>query len=185
MIKDSVIKIIPKPKAQVSSKVNFLVLVSGILLVLCVGISLLLSYYLNPVWIQKRTELQNTLAGLNNQSDLELENDIVATAEKTNDFATLWVKHQFVSQIFNFLKTICHKRVMIKSVNVGLENNVTLVTFSAVTDHFKTLGEQLLSLRSNPKIVSLNASEISLGQEGVSFIVTMGLSDEVLKPPVQ
>ncbi|MCX6790575.1 MAG: hypothetical protein NTV62_00060 [Candidatus Gribaldobacteria bacterium] len=185
MINDSIIRIIPKSKARPSFKVNFLVFASGILLIFCAGVFLFLTYFLNPTWSHKKIELQNTLAGLDSQSNFDLKNSITATAEKISDFSALWTKHKSSSQIFDFLKTICHKRVKFESVNLGTENNITTLFLSATTDSFKTLGEQLLSLRSNPLILSLNVSEIALSEKGVSFGITMGLADTVLKSSVR
>jgi hypothetical protein len=183
MLQDpSIIKIIPKPKIKTPFKVNLMVILSVALFLISLGTFIFLNYYLNPSLDQKRISAEQELMALDTGDNFDLKNDLVQTVSKIGDFSFLWSKHYFTSRIFNFLKSVCLKKVQFTSVNLGFEAGRVMLSVEAKTDHFKTLGEQLLSLRENPAVHQLSASGISLSDSGVSFNLSMELADNVFIP---
>ncbi|MDD5146258.1 MAG: hypothetical protein PHN39_00695 [Candidatus Pacebacteria bacterium] len=180
MLQDpSIIKIIPKPKVETPFKVNLWVVLSAGLFLVSLGTFVFLNSYLNPSWDQKRISAEQELMTLDTGDNFDLKNDLVQTASKIGDFSSLWSKHYFASRVFDFLKSICLKKVRLKSVNLGFEAGRVTLSLDAQTDHFKTLGEQLLSLRENPAVRQLSASGVSLSDSGVSFNLSIELADNV------
>lgn len=98
------------------------------------------------------------------KNNTELSQRMVLVSRRLNDFSQLIKNHRLNSGIFVFLSAICHPRVQFTGLSI--DENGSRLTLGMKTENFKTLGEQLLVLKSNPQISNVNFSGLSIDREG-------------------
>jgi len=177
MPKEDLVKIIPKPKPKIPAYLNFLFWFFLILLIVLVGFYFFLENRISS-FEQKREELEKEIAPSQNQR--ELEEKITSFSKKMSDFPKLLENHKITSNLFNFLKAICHPKVQFTSLR--LDVGECQISLFGKTESFHTLGEQILILQKEKDIKGLEISNISFGQEGkVNFGLTFTFSKELIE----
>jgi len=83
---------------------------------------------------------------------------------RLNDFSQLLGEHRFNSNLFVFLGTICHRRAQFTGLAISDASNH--LTIGLKTENFKTLGEQLLILKSNPQVSNSKFSGLAIDKDG-------------------
>jgi len=127
---------------------------------------------------QKREALGKEIAP--SQSQIELEEKIASLSKKMSDFPELLENHKITSNLFNFLKAICHPKVQFTFLR--FDTKECQISLSGKTESFHTLGEQILILQGEKDIKGLQISNISLGEEGkVNFGLTFTFSKELIE----
>lgn len=178
MPKESLVKIIPRPREKPSRLVNFLFLFSLILI-----LSLLVSYWFLGTQTSslqsKKQDVRRKIEEIIGERR-RLKEDISEFQDKIGDFRELFQNHKFTSIFFDFLESSCHPKVQFTSLGLDTENSVANLT--GKTENFKTLGEQLLVFKGDKNIKGLKASNISLDRDGkVKFNLTFTFSSSLLK----
>ena len=83
--------------------------------------------------------------------------------------------------IFVFLSAICHPRAQFTGLSV--DENGSRLTLGLKTENFKTLGEQLLILKSNPQVSDVNFSGLSIDREGkIICSLSFNLDPKIIIP---
>jgi len=178
MPKESLVKIIPRPKEKPSRLVNFLFSFSLILILGLLGGYLFLGIQTSSLQ-DKKQELQREIEKIISERE-ELKEDILRSQDKIEDFKEVFQNHKFASRFFDFLESSCHAKVQFTSLNLGAESSVANLT--GKTENFKTLGEQLLVFKGDKNIKGLEVSNISLDQDGkVRFNLTFNFASSLLK----
>ncbi len=94
----------------------------------------------------------------------ELVQRMTLAFQRLNDFSQLLRQHLLNSNMFVFLSTICHPRVQFTSLAVS--ETSSHITLGMKTDNFKTLGEQLLVLKSIPQVNGPKFSGLAVDKDG-------------------
>lgn len=178
MPKESLVKIIPKPKPKIPGSVNFLFWFSLILLIFLGGTFFLLQRQISPLK-EKSEELEGEMAKTGTQAQKAQEKELSNISEKIKDFSDLFKEHKITSTLFDFLKSSCHPRVQFTSLNLNKDFSVNL---GAKTENFQTLGEQFLVFKENKNVGGLQLSNVFMDREGkVKFNLTFTLSSNFFK----
>ncbi|MCX6789831.1 MAG: hypothetical protein NTZ42_04485 [Candidatus Gribaldobacteria bacterium] len=105
------------------------------------------------------TETEQTI-----KNNAELSKRMALVSRRLNDFSQLLKSHRLNSGVFVFLSAICHPRVQFTGLSI--DENGTRLTLGMKTENFKTLGEQLLILKSNPQVSDVSFSGLSVDKDG-------------------
>lgn len=183
MPKDPQISIIPKPKSKAGLKVNL-----AIGLVSLLAIAALVCFF---ILREKVDDLERKSEAIGGEiSDLDRKiisgpgKKVEDVASQVTDFAIVFKGHKATSQVFDFLRSICHPYVQFFSFQ--LDPVIGRLSLNGKTENFKILGEQVLALLSNPKIKAVEVSGLGLdAKDGkVSFSLGMALADNVFSLPL-
>lgn len=179
-MKETSFKIIPRPKAKASVKNTVLVIFSLLVFLVPLATFLLFQQYLNPQMKNKQKSLETELMSLDNRDNQNLRNDIIKIANKIADFEFLTKQHKITSQLFSFISSTSHKRVQIMSLKLSVPN--MMFSCEALTDRFKTFGEQILILKNNSNVKGLSVKSASLGEKGINFGFDIDVADSLFAP---
>ena len=108
----------------------------------------------------------------------ELENNLLAKEKRINDFKGLLSKHKKVINVFNFLQEKTHPQASFSSFQLDSKGQISL---SGSTKSFENLGQQLLALKGESLLDDVTLSEVSMGQEGITFSLRLLLNPEIFK----
>ncbi len=115
------------------------------------------------------------------QSNAELSQRISLVSRRLNDFSQLLQNHRLNSGLFVFLSAICHPRAQFTSLSVG--DNGSHLTLGLKTENFKTLGEQLLILKSHPQISAVSFTGLSIDREGkITCSLGLNIDPKIITP---
>jgi len=115
------------------------------------------------------------------KNNTELSQRMVLVSRRLNDFSQLLKNHRLNSGIFAFLSAICHPRAQFTGLSI--DENGTRLTLGMKTENFKTLGEQLLILKSNPQISNVSFSGLSIDKEGkIICSLSFDIDSKIITP---
>ncbi len=160
MAADDLIKIIPKAKPKISKPLNFLFWFSLLLLVALGALSFFLQ--------NQNLDLETKLEGINKEIALsqiktDLEKELISSSQKIKDFSKILNLHKTPSKFFEFLKTNCHQKVELTALQLDNANCQAFLSGEAET--FEALGEQILILKNNENVESLQVTNVFLNRE--------------------
>lgn len=171
------IEIVPKPKIEKATWANVLLAIS-IVLLLALAISYFYFYRSSGKLSQDIQEKEKVLE--KTPSEKVLEEKLLLTEEKINNFGQLLSSHQKPLNIFNFLEEACHPDVWFSNFNFDTMKREA--TISGQAGSFIALGQQLLILKELENLKDINLSKISLGEEGeVDFALQLIFESQILK----
>ena len=108
------------------------------------------------------------------------EEELNPIEKKIDDFGELLQKHKIPLNIFNFLEKICLPTVWFSDFDFTSEDRRVIV--SGHTDTFVTLEQQILVLKQDPLVKSLNISGVSINEEGkVDFTFLLAFATQIFK----
>ncbi|MCH8741423.1 PilN domain-containing protein [Patescibacteria group bacterium] len=171
------IDIIPKPPEEEPIWLNILFYISiGFL------ISVILIYFLLG-HLQRNSEeilegIEISLQVAQTSEERELENSVLQYKRKIDDFAIIFSQHKTNSGVFPFFEEITHPEIQFSSFQLAKPS----VTLSGTAENFVALAQQLSIFQKNPKVSTVNLSQISSGEDGnVGFIFTLTLLPEIFE----
>jgi len=177
MGKESLIKIIPKPKPETPFYLNLLLWLSLALLIFLVGSFFFLKTKVSDLE-QRKVEIEKEFDY--SQEKKELEREVRKSSMLIKDFSNIFQKHITPSKFFEFLESVSHPKVQL--VSLQLDNKLFHVSLSGRTENFRTLGEQILALRQNKSINDLKVYNLFLDREGkVNFGLSFNFSEDLIK----
>lgn len=162
MAKNPAFSIIPKPKETEPAWVSavFWALL-GVLLLIAVPI--LIFQRQAAALGSQRVAIERERAEIA-QNNAQLQQRMILVFQRLNDFSQLLANHRLNSNVFVFLRTICHPRVQFTGFSI--DEKGSRLTLGVKTENFKTLGEQLLVLKSNPQVSDVVFSGLSIDKDG-------------------
>lgn len=111
-----------------------------------------------------------------------LEEKVLGAKEKIETFANLFDSYQKSTRLFELIGLVCHPQIFFFETRVEVENAKVILWGHA--DSFKSVREQILILENEPKIESLNLSQIKIAEEGgIDFEVSLSFKPEILREP--
>ena len=115
------------------------------------------------------------------QNNVGLNQRMALVFRRLNNFSQLLKNHRFNSNIFAFLSAICHSRVQFTGFSIDEKGD--RLNLGVKTENFKTLGEQLLILKSNPQVSGANFSGLSIDREGkIICSLSFNLDPKIITP---
>ena len=179
MMKVPAFSIIPKVKETEPTwvAVAFWSLISFLLLLF---VPILIFQHQTTVLAQKKAAVEAETEQII-KNNAELSQRMALVSRRLNDFSQLLKNHRLNSGIFIFLSAICHPRVQFTGLSI--DENGSRLTLGMKTENFKTLGEQLLILKSNPRISNVSFSGLSVDREGkIICSLNFDLDPKIITP---
>lgn len=176
-MKEKLLKIIPETKIETPRFVKVLFWASLILSIILIGSFFLLNNQISNLNIEKK-EIENQIGFSEEEAKLNQEMKLIS--EKINDFNVLVKDHTVSSNFLNFLQVYSHPKVQITSLQLDAENYKA--KFSAKTENFETLEEQILIFKQTNFIKNLEISDIKLSEGGeVNFSLSFDFLKQIIK----
>ncbi len=171
------IEIIPKTEKEKASYANvFFYFCVAAFLIFLVSYALLYLY-------QKK--LGKELSGIEKNlertaAEKTLEEEIIQEQKKIRDFGVLLQEHRFVAELFDFLEKFSHPKAWFSGLKMDSEKGTADI--SGEVDNFEGLGQQVLILKEQEFIKSLNLTKVSTSKEGkIKFDFRLTLDPEIFK----
>ena len=180
MEKDKLLEIIPKEKKKVPRWVNVTLLFSIILLLVVAGWFYLLKKQIANAQQRKALVEKNIEETKNKINGFVQKAEINTLADKIRRFSSILEEHKTVSKAIEFLKSKCHPNVHFTNLSVDSEKNTAEI--GATADNFKSVSQQIASLRGEKYVKEVALSDISLSKEGgIDFELLINFSKELFK----
>ena len=180
MSAETTFTIIPKTKGQAPLKNTVALIFSVVVFLMPIGVFLIFQYYINPQALEQKKRMIVELTNVDYNDNLALKNDVEQLADKISDLGSLLKNHKLTSQVFNLLRAICHKKVQF--ITVKIDPLYATILVDALTDQFRTFGEQLLALRDNLDIKEFSIKSAALSDKGVAFSFEIQIDPQLLLP---
>ena len=172
------VEIIPKPPEKPPIWLSILFYISIGLFVGSV-LSFFLLNYLQGVAKDALSDMETALQVSKTPEEQTVENKVLQTQKKINDFVLILGSHQKNSDFFSFFEGKIHPQVKINSFDLKKPSSLSL---SGETENFVVLGQQLSIFQNTPQILKTNLSSLSLGTEGgVDFTFQLELSPKLFQ----
>jgi len=179
MPRESLVKIIPRPKEKFPLLLTFLLWFSLICL-MALGVGFFFLQDKISSLKSEKENLEKEKVDVDGNIQELLNGEIFSSTKKIKDFSILFEEHKMTSKIFGFIESFCHPRVQF--ISLTLDSKVPQLNLTGKTDSFEILGEQLIILEENKDIKGLNLSNISLERDGrVKFNLTFSFSPSIIK----
>lgn len=173
------IEIIPKREIRPILKENIVFYVSLFLLILSLAIFFFLDYYQRKN-LEELRELEQILTRQKTKEEIGLEQKVLGTKRKIENFSPLISAHKKVSKLFSFLEKITHPNIFF--YNLDLKAARGRAELKGKTTEFKSLGQQLLTLEEEALIEKTELSDLRIGEEGgIEFSIKLLLKPEIFK----
>lgn len=136
--------------------------------------------------MNKKTEneiqqIDQETAQLDASPQASLEKSILDYQKRINDLAGIMKNREYTSQIFPFIEQLAHPNVSFSSFGLAPDGVVTLV---GTGDSFQTVEQQLMIFENEKRIDSVELSNVSQGDKGVSFTFNLTLNPSVFSQPI-
>ncbi len=181
--KKNLVSIIPKPKPKTSAWVRTFLLISIVLLVIILIFYALLKSE-NGSLTNKKQSLEQQITEIKDSNFYALEKNLSAVAKRMKEFNKLAVDHTISSNILGLLKTVCHPKVQLTSLDFATQDYQ--ITLGGKTENFQILGQQILALllfKNDNGLKGVEISKVSLDEEGkVNFSLLLNFSPKFFKP---
>jgi Tfp pilus assembly protein PilN len=169
-------EMIPKQTPKIPFWVDILFYLSVVLLIFT-----LISYFSLNHFLETS---QKTLADLETTLSEEisekavLKNEILTYQKKIKDFSRLINAHLKTSNIFDFMEEQCHPEVWFNEFSLDTEAGKVLLAGEA--QNFEALGQQMLILRDEKLIKSIDLGGVSLKKEGkINFNLSLSFDPSI------
>ncbi len=156
----------------------YVLLAVGIVLVLGLGGTYAYFYFQGKNMSQRITEISQKLQ--KTEEEKALENDLLSKEKKIEDFKKLLSGHKKIINVFNFLQERTHPQVWFSNFN--FEGSGGSVSVEAKAKNFEAAGQQLLTLRKESILKTINLSELSTGEQGgVVFSLNLTFDSQIFE----
>lgn len=157
--------------------------VSFLLFLLTIIVFIFLKVYLNQIQseIININEQIKTEAGKVNADD---QNAVVYLDNSLDAFSGIVLNHTYFSSTMDLISSLTHSKVVLtkfyadngKSTAVQKDSTIQV---EGLAQNYTTLAKQMVALRENDNVKSLDVEGINFGTTGVSFKLTLGVDPKI------
>ena len=131
-----------------------------------------------------QSQLGADISFINNQIKAEAakisvddENSVIRLSDSLDAFRRLSADHSYFSNFFNELGSLTHSRLVFTKVDADKEKG--LIQLRGTAQNYTTLAKQIVALRSNKDIKSLEIKGINFSTNGLEFEITAGADPKI------
>ena len=146
------------------------------LLFLSVGVFIALKVYL--------AQIQAEIISINNQIKTEAgkvsaddENAVVRLSDSLAALGGIVSNHSYFSGVFSLIGSLTHSRTVFTKFDADRDKNV--INLKGLSQSYTVLAKQMVALRENDYIKSLEVKGINFGNTGLEFELTMGVDPQI------
>ena len=149
---------------------------SLVLFFLSIGAFIFLKVYL--------FQIQSEIININNQIKAEaakVSADDENTAVRLNDslaaFGSIVSNHSYFSNVFDLIDSLTHSKAVFTKFDSDRDKGILNIKGS--TQNYTTLAKQMVALRENSNVKSLEVKGINFGNTGLEFELTLGVISNI------
>ena len=170
------VEIMPQKSKLVLPTWRWPLRLSAILFFLSVGAFIFLRAY--------QSQLGSDIARINNQIKIEAskisaddENAMVRLSDSLGAFSRLAENHSSFSNFFNLLSSLTYSRVVFTKIDADKEKGI--IQLRGTAQNYTALAKQIVALRSNENIKSLEIKGINFSTNGLEFEIMAGADPKI------
>lgn len=104
------------------------------------------------------------------------ENTVIRLNNSLNAFSELIENHSYFSNFFSLLESLTYSRLVFTKVDA---NKKGLLQLKGTAQNYTALAKQMVALRSNKDVKSLEVRNINFGTNGLDFDILMGVDPKI------
>lgn len=171
------IEIVPKKETKLQLWVIIVFIVSLIGIIVLVAGYFYLGQLIKEL-AAKRENIEKSL--IKTPAEKALEDKLLLTEKKINDFTGLLSNHHNIVNIFTILEKSTHPKVWFSSFSFN--RNGDLVDLKGEAESFVILGQQIYILKSQPLFKNINLSDVSMGEKKkINFSLQITIDPQIYK----
>ncbi len=150
--------------------------VSLILFLLVAGVFIFLKFFLNTL----RAEISDINDQIKTESakvSVNDENLVIQISNSLNAFKDIQMNHSYFSGLMDLIESLTYSKVAFAKIDVGRDKN--LIQLRGTAQNYTALAKQMVALRENENIRTLEVRGISFGTTGLTFELTMEVDPKV------
>lgn len=143
---------------------------------LSVGVFIFLKVYL--------AQIQAEIIGINNQIKTEAgkvsaddENAAVRLSDSLTAFGGIVSNHSYFSDVFSLIGSLTHSKTALTKFDADRDKGV--ITLKGSAQNYTVLAKQMVALRENSYVKSLEVKGINFGNAGLEFELTLGVDPQL------
>lgn len=130
------------------------------------------------------SKLETDITHINNQIKAEAakisiddENTVIRLGNSLDAFSSLIASHSYFSNFFNLIDSLTYSRVVFTKIDADKKGG--LVQLKGTAQNYTALAKQIVALRSNKDIKSLEVRGINFGTNGLDFDIITGVDSKI------
>ena len=143
---------------------------------LSIGVYMGLKVYLAKV--------QSDIISTNNQIKLESgkvsiddENAVIRLGDSLAVLSGIIANHSYFSGMFDLIGSLTHSRAVFTKFDADRDKSI--ITLKGLSQNYTVLAKQIVALRENNYVKSLEIKEINFGNAGLEFELTLGVDPKI------
>ena len=145
--------------------------VSLVLFLVAGGIFMFLKIYLFKIQ-SDTSDINNQIKAESSKVNVDDENTMVRISNTVAVFKAAVANHSYFSDFFSLVNSLTHKRVVFTKIDADKEKSQFQVR--GIAQNYTTLAKQMVALRENKSVKSLEVKGINFSSKGLEFELTVG-----------
>jgi len=130
------------------------------------------------------SQIQADIVSINNQIkitaasvNIDDENAVTRLSDSLNVFSSLVSNHSYFSDVLSAIGSLTYQKVVFTKFDANRETG--LIQLRGVAQNYTSLAKQMVALRENPKVKTLEVKGINFGANGLEFEISLGVSPQI------
>lgn len=130
------------------------------------------------------SQIEADIIGINDQIKAETakisvddENTVIRLGNSLDAFSKLIASHSYFSNFLSLIDSLTYSRVVFTKIDA--DKNKGALQFKGTAQNYTALAKQIMALRSNKDIKSLEVKGINFGTNGLDFDLIAGVDSKI------
>jgi len=128
--------------------------------------------------------IQEEIISINNQIKTEVgkvsvddENTVIRLSDSLAALEGIISNHSYFSNVFSLLSSLTYSKAVF--INFDADRDKGIINLRGLTQSYTTLAKQIVALRENEYIKTLEIQGINFGNTGLDFGLTLGVDGKI------
>lgn len=170
------VEITPQKSKLVLPSWHWPLWLSFLLFFLSVGVFIFSKVYL--------AQIQKEIISINDQIKIEAgkvsvddENAVIRLSDSLNAFGGIVSNHSYFSGVFNLISSLAHSKAVFVKFDADRDKNI--INLKGLAQSYTVLAKQMVALRENNYVKSMEVKGINFGNTGLEFELTLGVDYKI------
>ena len=130
------------------------------------------------------SQIQAEIISINDQIKIEAnkvsvddENMVTRLSDSLSAFNSIVSNHRYFSNILNLIGSLTYSKVVFTKFDTDRDKGI--INLKGLAQNYTALAKQMVALRENDNVKSLEVKGINFGTTGLDFELTMGVDSKV------
>lgn len=129
-------------------------------------------------------QIQAEIISINDQIKVEAgkvsiddENTVIRLSDSLNAFGGIVSNHSYFSDVFSLIGSLTHLKAVFVKFDSDRDKNI--INLKGLTQSYTVLAKQMVALRENDYVKSLEVKGINFGNTGLEFELSLGVDSKM------